>query len=152
MQVLDYEDQNVIEENEKMFNIYRKLPQIIGLIMLGVCFILGIVFSSVFREEIFLLIFWLSGIVVFAISFYLFKLLLSYKILHIYYMKQIISKIDNLEKKPSQEKQENNVKTTVKSTMAEKVRTNYQAWTCPKCGEKNNGAAKNCINCFEPRP
>ena len=28
----------------------------------------------------------------------------------------------------------------------------YQAWTCPKCGERNNYAAKNCINCFEPKP
>ena len=28
----------------------------------------------------------------------------------------------------------------------------YSAWICPKCGEKNSYAAKNCINCFEPKP
>ncbi len=26
------------------------------------------------------------------------------------------------------------------------------SWTCPKCGEKNNPNAKNCIGCFEPNP
>ena len=31
-------------------------------------------------------------------------------------------------------------------------KVSYSAWVCPKCGEKNNYAAKNCINCFEPRP
>ena len=29
---------------------------------------------------------------------------------------------------------------------------NTKTWTCPKCGEKNNINAKNCINCFAEKP
>ena len=48
---------------------------------------------------------------------------------------------------------QNNMNVISKTTNTySQQRVSYSAWVCPKCGEKNNYAAKNCINCFEPRP
>lgn len=44
------------------------------------------------------------------------------------------------------------VKTPKTASNFNQQKVSYSAWVCPKCGEKNNYAAKNCINCFEPRP
>ena len=44
------------------------------------------------------------------------------------------------------------VKTPKTANNFNQQKVSYSAWVCPKCGEKNSYAAKNCINCFEPRP
>ena len=65
-----------------------------------------------------------------------------------------IAKIDNESTKSSIGKSViiNDNKTAKTSVTQSVVKASYSAWICPKCGEKNNYAAKNCINCFEPRP
>lgn len=82
-------DEAIITDNERWFNFFVILPKAASIFFAVVCFILGIVFSSIIENAIFLLVFWGGGIVFCAINYVILKLVLSYQILHIYYLKKI---------------------------------------------------------------
>lgn len=100
-----------IEKREKWFNFYKKLPTILFISILVIFFIWGIIDPSVFgyhswKSEdceygVMMLpsgflcwfIWQIVGIIVASLTFVFTKISLSYKILHIEYLKTIASKI-----------------------------------------------------------
>ncbi len=164
MQFFEYEEDRVIEENQNWFRFFVKFPLIMATALAIIFFIWGIVDPSAIQIKVpefngaeivettkygimqtqtsvgATIIWWLIGAVVTAINYFTLKIILSPMILNIYYLKKIKT---NTGKMVSQ-------KTTVKSESQQKF--SVQAWVCPKCGEKNSYSAKNCINCFEPKP
>lgn len=78
-----YKDAAIIAENEKWFNIWRLLPKIITIVFALACFVLGIVFVNA-TDGISILIFWGGGAVYCALNYFFLKLVMSYKVLHIY--------------------------------------------------------------------
>lgn len=81
-------DEEIIAENEKWFKFFVYLPKITTIILAIACFVLGIALAT--EDAIFLLAFWLGGAVGCALTYVILKLALSYKILHIYYLKGIL--------------------------------------------------------------
>ena len=101
------EDDEIIENNEKWFKFFVVLPKITTVFFAVVCFILGIIFAANVNggNVVILLIFWLGGAVFCALNYAVLKLILSYQILHIYYLKKISLKNKAEEKeinKPSE--------------------------------------------------
>ena len=101
------EDDEIIENNEKWFKFFVVVPKITTVFFAVVCFILGIIFAAnAYRGGgVFLLIFWGGGAVFCALNYAVLKLILSYQILHIYYLKKISLKSKAEEKeinKPSE--------------------------------------------------
>ena len=102
----------IIEENEKYFSFYTKFPKILTIVLAVIFFIWRIVDPSVSGGSYYdddygmlietgsffgtMIIWWLIGAVVCAITYVVSKLTLSYKVLHIYYLKDIK---ESLEKK-----------------------------------------------------
>lgn len=87
---------NVIDENQNWFNFFVILPKLSTIILGIIFFILGIVFSVVFYNSFFLLLCWLGGGIICLINYFSLKIILSYFILHIYYLRKIS---DNFYKK-----------------------------------------------------
>ncbi len=83
------EVESVIAENEKWFKFFRILPGIVTIICVIACLSLGIIYYFVKADAIYLLIFWLGGAAFCVLIYVLLKLVLCYKILHIYYLKKI---------------------------------------------------------------
>ena len=79
-------DEEIIKHNEKWFKLFLIIPKVTTIIFALVCFILGILFATL-EEAIFLLIFWGGGFVFCIFNYVFLKLLLSYQILHIYYLR-----------------------------------------------------------------
>ena len=164
MQFFEYEDRYVIEENQTWFRIFIKLPLIMATALAIIFFIWGIVDPSAIQIKVpefngseivettrygimqtqtsvgATMLWWLIGAVASAINYFVLKIFLSPIILNVCYLKMI------------KEKTEKAVvpKVAVKTPSQQKL--SMQAWVCPKCGEKNSYSAKNCINCFEPKP
>lgn len=84
-------DKMIIAENEKWFKWFLLLPDITTSFFILACAILGFIFTAVNDEAIFLLIFWGGGAVFCALNYLFMKIILSYNILHIYYLKKISS-------------------------------------------------------------
>jgi hypothetical protein len=83
-------DDAVIKSNEKWFKFFVLLPVISTIISAVACFVLGIVFECLWGwEGIAIGIFWGGGAVFCVINYAVMRLLLSYQILHIYYLKKI---------------------------------------------------------------
>ena len=82
-------NKQIIEENEKYFSFYTKFPKILTIVLAVIFFILGIVVATIEYEFGGMIGLWLLGAVVCAITYVLSKLTLSYKVLHIYYLKDI---------------------------------------------------------------
>lgn len=164
MNFFEYEDENVIEDNEKWFKFYVKFPTIISVLTAVIFFLWGIidpatiqfetvkyVGAEIVKDKLYglmamntffgaMIVWWIIGAIVCAINFFLYKIILAPIILNIFYLKNINSNTEFMLKQKAQPK----------PTLSNKV--SYQAWVCPKCGEKNNYAAKNCANCYEPKP
>ena len=110
-------DQAIIENNEKWFNFYVKLPKIVAMITAVLFFIWGIVDAVAFKQPIYtyytypyyrteivgysygvmclpnaflsLLVWWAIGAAVCASTYFILKLATCYPILQIYNLKQI---------------------------------------------------------------
>lgn len=167
MQILDYENEIIVAENEKWFKFYVKFPLIMAIAVGLIFFIWGIVDPASFQLTTFetsygygsepvenklygimgletffgaMIVWWIIGAVLSVGSYFFYKIILAPTILNIFYLK-IIS--------------QNSGKMLVsKSSTKSPTQTKFstQSWTCPKCGEKNSYSAKNCTNCFEEKP
>lgn len=82
------EVESVITENEKWFKFFLVLPRIVTILCAIACLSLGIIFYCVKGDAIFLLIFWLGGVPFSVLTYVCLKLVLCYRILHIYYLKK----------------------------------------------------------------
>lgn len=83
-------DKEIISENEDWFTFFNVFPYVITIFFAAVCFVLGIVFAAVFKGY-FLPVFWFGGAAFCAINYAVLKIVLSYCILQIYYLKKIAS-------------------------------------------------------------
>ena len=81
------EDIEIISENEKWFKFFVILPKAITIFFAIACFILGIIFGES-TDGISLLICWFGGAILCALNYVILKIVLSYQILHIYYLKK----------------------------------------------------------------
>lgn len=88
----------VISNNEKYFYYYLIAPKVITIISAVIFCILGMVFSAI-STPLFILIFWFGGGVVCLIEYVSLKILFSYIILHIYYLKKIAEKMEDQDNK-----------------------------------------------------
>ncbi len=81
-------DDEIIKSNEKWFKFFVNLPALLTIVYSVVVFFAGLVLACVVPDgELFLLI-WL-GLIASPLIYCITKLALSYKILHIYYLKKI---------------------------------------------------------------
>ena len=92
---LTQSDETIIEQNEKWFKYYLYLP-IIAAILVGLCafiwsFLDAFEFWLLDTDTEFgtLLIWWAIGAIIATLTYIITKLSLSYKVLHIYYLKEI---------------------------------------------------------------
>ena len=103
------ERKEIIAENEKYFSFFTKLPKILTIALAVIFFIWSIVDPAVFQSSYLssnygimqlntffgaMIIWWLIGAVVCVATYFLSKLAVSYKILHIYYLQEIKEKIE----------------------------------------------------------
>lgn len=79
-------DEQIIEDNEKWFKFFVYLPKIATIAWAVCVFITGIVLAAAI--DTLCLIIW-TGLVVSPLIYAIIKLALSYKILHIYYLKRM---------------------------------------------------------------
>ena len=169
MKLFKLTNEEIINENEKFFKFYVYLPMIIAIVTAVFFFIWSIVDPAVFNysipkyysdyyddfvyQEVYgimgvssffgaMIIWWLIGAVVTTLNYFVYKLVLTPVILHIYYLKSINSNSEDMLYIGSSK----NPKPVTQSKVG------FKAWICPNCGEKNSYAAKNCTNCFTPKP
>ena len=105
MEEKSFENEQVLQENQKYFNIYLVLPKIVT-IVLAVLFGLAGFAASEGGGVGMLLLTWILGAGVCALNYYLMKVALSYNILNIYYLKKIAEKG---EANKEEEKKDNNI-------------------------------------------
>ena len=86
------EDNQIIEENEKWFKFFVVFPKVVTIVLAIIFFIMGIAFEAEFGEGWIWIATWFAGAITCALTYILLKLSLSYKILHIYYLKQLTNK------------------------------------------------------------
>ena len=89
------EDNSIIRKNQKYFSFYTIIPRITSIFLAILFFISGIIFSALFNDAIYFLIFWLGGVIITVFIYLITHLLLSYNILQIYYLKKICSLLNN---------------------------------------------------------
>ncbi len=112
-----------------------------------------------------MIVWWIIGIVATVMNYFTYKIILSPMILKILYLKKLLQGVGIVEVKTDNQpaiqtkklsKKEKVVQELIqinkKLQQVKPVVNNNSTWICPKCGEKNNGGAKNCINCFTPKP
>ena len=162
MEYSDYLDKLKTKSNEKWFNWYVRIPWITLIIIAIFFFVWGIIDITNYQEVVFrkygtkvvketlygyfrlstrigaALIWWGIGAVASIGSYFLLKAIFSPKILSVLYLRKIKTDLDKIVF--SKDIKENT-----------KVISNPE-WVCAKCGTKNNDSAKNCTNCFEPKP
>ena len=85
------EEKEVVKENKKWFDRLGKLPEAILIISMLAFFIIGIVYSVNIDMPETMLFFWLIGAIVCAITYFVYKVVLSYVVLHINYLEEILS-------------------------------------------------------------
>ncbi len=107
MEEKGFENEKVLQDNQKYFNFYLILPRIVTIILGVLFFIAGLCMfgSSGMFARIFVLPTWIAGAIVCVLTYYLMKVVLSYNILNIYYLKKIAEKGE--EKKEEINKDEN---------------------------------------------
>ena len=96
------EDENIISSNSKYFKYYVYLP-IAVFILISLCgIILAIVFASLLHKsgidnvgDVFCAYFF-GGFLIGAILYILLKIMLSYNILHIYYLKKLVAQKEGI--------------------------------------------------------
>ena len=82
-------EEQIIEDNERCFKVFVVLPKVTTIFLAVVFFLLGIILAIAAEDAIHLLIFWGGGIIYCVLNYIVLKLVLSYKILHIYYLKKL---------------------------------------------------------------
>ena len=92
MEEKNFENEEVLKENQKYFNFYLVLPKIVAIVLAVLFGLAGFGAASGDGGFGMLLVTWILGAIVCAIVYYLMKLSLSYNILHIYYLKKIAEK------------------------------------------------------------
>lgn len=101
-----------IKENEKKFIINENLdwfewfvifPKWLTIFFAAVFVVAGIIVSISNEEGIYLLPFWLGGAILCSLIYCVSKIFCSYKILHIYLLESIFSKINSLDSGESNE-------------------------------------------------
>lgn len=83
-------DEEIIAENERWFKFFVLLPVIVTMFFATACLVLGFILA-VEIDMIFLLIFWGGGGVFCALTYAFLRIVLCYKILHIYYLKELVN-------------------------------------------------------------
>jgi hypothetical protein len=94
MEQENFENEEVLRENQKYFNFYLVLPTIVTVVIAVLVFIGGC-FAASIADGAGILLVWLLGLIVCLLVYYLMKVSLSYNILHIYYLKKIAEKGEN---------------------------------------------------------
>ena len=79
------------QNNKKWFNILKKLPIIFTIFISSIYFILGIVVVVAYYSASSLLLIWVVGAILAGIEYFIFKIGLSYGILHISYLEEILN-------------------------------------------------------------
>lgn len=79
------------QNNKKWFNVLKKLPIIFTIFIASIFFILGIVVGVGSYSASSLLLIWVLGAILAVIEYFIFKIVLSYVILHISYLEEILS-------------------------------------------------------------
>ena len=92
------EEDVILQENQKYFKRYLVFPKIVTVILAIVLVVVGIVLGNIFYSTnrdsriALLVIICVLGAGVCALAYYLMRVLVSYKILHIYYLKKFAEK------------------------------------------------------------
>mgnify|MGYP001043255746 FL=1 len=84
-------DKEIIAENERYFKFFNVLPYVVTIVFAVACFVLGIVFAAAFEAAYCIPIFWFGGAAFCVANYWVLKIVLSYRILQIYYLKKIAS-------------------------------------------------------------
>ena len=107
MEEKNFENEEVLKENQKYFNFYLVLPKIVTIVVAVLFALVGCIGAGMGGEGAFigLLVTWILGAGICALTYYLMKVSLSYNVLHIYYLKKIAEK--------SEDKQEETEETNV---------------------------------------
>lgn len=92
------EQDEKIASNEKWFGFYENLPAI-ATIILGIVFFIGGASVAVTGGAGAVLLMWLIGAIVCGLVYAGLKIIYSYHILHIYYLKEILKNQENKEEK-----------------------------------------------------
>ena len=92
-------------ENKKWFDIFKKLPLIFTLGLALLFFVMGIVWGVEDEPGVLLLV-WIIGAIVCAITYFVYKVVLSYVVLHISYLEEILSCSKKLCEKVTENKKE----------------------------------------------
>ena len=80
-------DKKIIAENEKYFKKILLIPIVSTIVDALACFVLGLVFAIDNDEFFWIWIFWGGGSIFCYLNYYCLKILFSYPILHIFYLK-----------------------------------------------------------------
>ena len=105
MEQENFENEEVLQENQKYFNFYLVLPTIVTVVLAVLAFIGGF-FAVSIADGAGILLVWMLGALVCLLVYYLMKISLSYKILHIYYLKKIAGKGENKTEEETEEETE----------------------------------------------
>ena len=104
MKLFNLTKEEIIETNERSFNIYVYLPTIIAIVTAGLFFLWGIIDPAIntgygrywyglFKTDTFLgsvVLWWIIGAVVTALNYFIYKIILAPTVLNIYYLAEII--------------------------------------------------------------
>ena len=103
MKLFNLTKEEIIETNERSFNVYAYLPTIIAIIIAILFFLWGIIDPAInrlphrwyglFRTDTFLgavVLWWIIGAVVTALNYFIYKIILAPTVLNIYYLAEII--------------------------------------------------------------
>ena len=143
-------DNEVIKENEKWFEFYLILPTISAAIVAVACFVFGMVFAVVGVGWA-TAVFWVGCPLFAYFSYIISKIILSYSILQILYLRKIINNtpesIDNKKEKQN-ETLENKYISDENEHVDEDENVNIaKKDECPSCFHKINSNEIECSYC-----
>lgn len=103
MEQKNFENEEVLKENQKYFNFYLVLPKIVAIVLAVLFGLAGFGAASEDGGFGMLLVTWILGAGVCALTYYVMKLSLSYNILHICYLKKIAEKGEEKQEEVAEE-------------------------------------------------
>ena len=104
-------NEETIEKNRRWFDFFEYFPMMFSVILAVVMFFAGMVMFFLEIEPFIPLILWIVGGVVCYIIYAVLKMLFSYRVLHIYYLDEILAYNKKIYKKTCSEKLEKVEKT-----------------------------------------
>ena len=96
------------DKSEKLFVIFTKLPEIIFIINIIAVFIAGIVVPIIQNNGWYLLLIWVCGFIESVIEYFLLKLICSFFVLVVSYLKKNNETIKELKEEIAKLKKDNN--------------------------------------------